>query len=192
MNTFIKNNYGDNYTLQAGATVIAGGVKAAMMREQILAQQNAEPAGEADFDGQEIKDAAFEEQEMPDEVSEAERRMEKVRHAIQQMQQEKCPFCKNHFFGSGQAYQYAYLYALMNEGRCCETYHLPRFNMVLEFLQYLEGMGFEKVCSDQTISNRLKLMSGSYPDWKIEPGSEIDNLIAKSVASRFLALYRGV
>lgn len=188
--------------MQAGATVIAGGVKAAMMREQILAQQNAEPAGEADFDGQEIKDAAFdgqemsdsafEEQEMPDEVSEAERRMEKVRHAIQQMQQEKCPFCKNHFFGSGQAYQYAYLYALMNEGRCCETYHLPRFNMVLEFLQYLEGMGFEKVCSDQTISNRLKLMSGSYPDWKIEPGSEIDNLIAKSVASRFLALYRGV
>lgn len=192
MNTFIKNNYGDNYTLQAGATVIAGGVKAAMMREQILAQQNAEPAGEADFDGQEIKDAAFEEQELPDEVSEAERRMEKVRHAILQMQQEKCPFCKNHFFGSGQAYQYAYLYALMNEGRCCETYHLPRFNMVLEFLQYLEGMGFEKVCSDQTISNRLKLMSGSYPDWKIEPGSEIDNLIAKSVASRFLALYRGV
>lgn len=192
MNTFIKNNYGDNYTLQAGATVIAGGVKAAMMREQILAQQNAEPAGEADFDGQEIKDSAFEEQELPDEVSEAERRMEKVRHAIQQMQQEKCPFCKNHFFGSGQAYQYAYLYALMNEGRCCETYHLPRFNMVLEFLQYLEGMGFEKVCSDQTISNRLKLMSGSYPDWKIEPGSEIDNLIAKSVASRFLALYRGV
>lgn len=202
MNTFIKNNYGDNYTLQAGATVIAGGVKAAMMREQILAQQNAEPAGEADFDGQEIKDSAFEEQELPnsafeeqelpDEVSEAERRMEKVRHAIQQMQQEKCPFCKNHFFGSGQAYQYAYLYALMNEGRCCETYHLPRFNMVLEFLQYLEGMGFEKVCSDQTISNRLKLMSGSYPDWKIEPGSEIDNLIAKNVASRFLALYRGV
>ena len=64
--------------------------------------------------------------------------------------------------------------------------------MVLEFLQYLEGMGFEKVCSDQTISNRLKLMSGSYPDWKIEPGSEIDNLIAKNVASRFLALYRGV
>lgn len=192
MNTFIKNNYGDNYTLQAGATVIAGGVKAAMMREQILAQQNAEPAGEADFDGQEIKDSAFEEQELPDVVSEAERRMEKVRHAIQQMQQEKCPFCKNHFFGSGQAYQYAYLYALMNEGRCCETYHLPRFNMVLEFLQYLEGMGFEKVCSDQTISNRLKLMSGSYPDWKIEPGSEIDNLIAKNVASRFLALYRGV
>ena len=190
MNTFIKNNYGDNYTLQAGATVIAGGVKAAMMREQILAQQNGEPAGDASFDGQEILDSSFGGQELPDEVSEAERRMEKVRHAIQQMQQEKCPFCKNHFFGSGQAYQYAYLYALMNEGRCCETYHLPRFNMVLEFLQYLEGIGFEKVCSDQTISNRLKLMSGSYPDWKIEPGSEIDNLIAKSVASRFLALYR--
>lgn len=190
MNTFIKNNYGDNYTLQAGATVIAGGVKAAMMREQILAQQNGEPAGDASFDGQEILDSSFGGQELPDEVSEAERRMEKVRHAIQQMQQEKCPFCKNHFFGSGQAYQYAYLYALMNDGRCCDTYHLPRFNMVLEFLQYLEGIGFEKVCSDQTISNRLKLMSGSYPDWKIEPGSEIDNLIAKSVASRFLALYR--
>lgn len=190
MNTFIKNNYGDNYTLQAGATVIAGGVKAAMMREQILAQQNGEPAGDASFDGQEILDSSFGGQELPDEVSEAERRMEKVRHAIQQMQQEKCPFCRNHFFGSGQAYQYAYLYALMNDGRCCDTYHLPRFNMVLEFLQYLEGIGFEKVCSDQTISNRLKLMSGSYPDWKIEPGSEIDNLIAKSVASRFLALYR--
>lgn len=192
MNTFIKNNYGDNYTLQAGATVIAGGVKAAMIREQILAQQNGEPAGDASFDGQEILDSSFGGQELPDEVSEAERRMEKVRHAIQQMQQEKCPFCKNHFFGSGQAYQYAYLYALMNDGRCCDTYHLPRFNMVLEFLQYLEGIGFEKVCSDQTISNRLKLMSGSYPDWKIEPGSEIDNLIAKNVASRFLALYRGV
>lgn len=180
MNILIHKNYGDNYTVQAGATVIAGGVQAAMMREQIVAQQNAEPAANADFDGQEISD----------EVSDVEIRMKKVRHAIRQMQEEKCPLCKNNFFGSGQAYQYAYLYALMSDGKCCETYQLPRFKTSIEFLQYLKELGLEKLCSDQTVDNRLKLMSGFYPNWEIRPGSENDNLIANKVASRFLVLYR--
>lgn len=180
MNILIHKNYGDNYTVQAGATVIAGGVQAAMMREQILAQQNAEPAANADFDGQEISD----------EVSDVEIRMKKVRYAIRQMQEEKCPLCKNNFFGSGQAYQYAYLYALMSDGKCCETYHLPRFKTSVEFLQYLKELGLEKLCSDQTIDNQLKLMSGSYPNWEIIRGSEKGNLIANKVASRFLVLYR--
>jgi len=180
MNILIHKNYGDNYTVQAGATVIAGGVQAAMMREQIVAQQNAEPAANADFDGQEISD----------EVSDVEIRMKKVRYAIRQMQEEKCPLCKNNFFGSGQAYQYAYLYALMSDGKCCETYHLPRFKTSVEFLQYLKELGLEKLCSDQTIDNQLKLMSGSYPNWEIIRGSEKGNLIANKVASRFLVLYR--
>lgn len=180
MNILIHKNYGDNYTVQAGATVIAGGVQAAMMREQIVAQQNAEPAANADFDGQEISD----------EVSDVEIRMKKVRYAIRQMQEEKCPLCKNNFFGSGQAYQYAYHYALMSDGKCCETYHLPRFKTSVEFLQYLKELGLEKLCSDQTIDNQLKLMSGSYPNWEIIRGSEKGNLIANKVASRFLVLYR--
>ena len=180
MNILIHKNYGDNYTVQAGATVIAGGVQAAMMREQIVAQQNAEPAANADFDGQEVSD----------EVSDVEIRMKKVRYAIRQMQEEKCPLCKNNFFGSGQAYQYAYLYALMSDGKCCETYHLPRFKTSVEFLQYLKELGLEKLCSDQTIDNQLKLMSGSYPNWEIIRGSEKGNLIANKVASRFLVLYR--
>ena len=180
MKILIHKNYGDNYTVQAGATVIAGGVQAAMMREQIVAQQNAEPAANADFDGQEISD----------EVSDVEIRMKKVRYAIRQMQEEKCPLCKNNFFGSGQAYQYAYLYALMSDGKCCETYHLPRFKTSVEFLQYLKELGLEKLCSDQTIDNQLKLMSGSYPNWEIIRGSEKGNLIANKVASRFLVLYR--
>lgn len=180
MNILIHKNYGDNYTVQAGATVIAGEVQAAMMREQIVAQQNAEPAANADFDGQEISD----------EVSDVEIRMKKVRYAIRQMQEEKCPLCKNNFFGLGQAYQYAYLYALMSDGKCCETYHLPRFKTSVEFLQYLKELGLEKLCSDQTIDNQLKLMSGSYPNWEIIRGSEKGNLIANKVASRFLVLYR--
>lgn len=123
-------------------------------------------------------------------MSDAEIRKKKVRHAILQMREEKCPYCKNNFFGSGQAYQYAYLYALMTDGKCCEKYHLPRFNNSLEFLQYLEELGLGKVCSDQTIDNRLKLMNDSYPNWTILRGSENDNLIANKVASRFLVLYR--
>ena len=160
-NILINKNYGDIYNVQSGATVVARGAEAAMMREQILAQQNAEPAANADFDGQEISD----------EVSDVEIRMKKVRHAILQMREEKCPYCKNNFFGSGQAYQYAYLYALMTDGKCCEKYHLPRFNNSLEFLQYLEELGLGKVCSDQTIDNRLKLMNDSYPNWTILRGS---------------------
>jgi hypothetical protein len=174
MNILINKNYGDNYTVQPGATVVARGAEAAMMREQIVAQQN------ADFDGQEVSD----------EVSDVEIRMKKVRYAIRQMQEEKCPLCKNNFFGSGQAYQYAYLYALMSDGKCCETYHLPRFKTSVEFLQYLKELGLEKLCSDQTIDNQLKLMSGSYPNWEIIRGSEKGNLIANKVASRFLVLYR--
>ncbi len=180
MNILINKNYGDNYTVQPGATVVARGAEAAMMREQIVAQQNAEPAANADFDGQEVSD----------EVSDVEIRMKKVRYAIRQMQEEKCPLCKNNFFGSGQAYQYAYLYALMSDGKCCETYHLPRFKTSVEFLQYLKELGLEKLCSDQTIDNQLKLMSGSYPNWEIIRGSEKGNLIANKVASRFLVLYR--
>lgn len=180
MNILINKNYGDNYTVQPGATVVARGAETAMMREQIVAQQNAEPAANADFDGQEVSD----------EVSDVEIRMKKVRYAIRQMQEEKCPLCKNNFFGSGQAYQYAYLYALMSDGKCCETYHLPRFKTSVEFLQYLKELGLEKLCSDQTIDNQLKLMSGSYPNWEIIRGSEKGNLIANKVASRFLVLYR--
>lgn len=180
MNILINKNYGDNYTVQPGATVVARGAEAAMMREQIVAQQNAEPAANADFDGQEVSD----------EVSDVEIRMKKVRYAIRQMQEEKCPLCKNNFFGSGQAYQYAYLYALMSDGKCCETYHLPRFKTSVEFLQYLKELGLEKLCSDQTIDNQLKLMRGSYPNWEIIRGSEKGNLIANKVASRFLVLYR--
>ena len=179
-NILINKNYGDIYNVQSGATVVARGAEVAMMREQILAQQNAEPAANADFDGQEISD----------EVSDVEIRMKKVRYAIRQMQEEKCPLCKNNFFGSGQAYQYAYLYALMSDGKCCETYHLPRFKTSVEFLQYLKELGLEKLCSDQTIDNQLKLMSGSYPTWEIIRGSEKGHLIANKVASRLLGLYR--
>lgn len=179
-NILINKNYGDNYTVQAGATVIAGGVQAAMMREQMFAQQHE----------QETEKTEEVELTMEESISDVELRMEKVRHAIRQMQEEKCPLCKNNFFGSAQAYQYAYLYALMTDGKCCETYHLPRFKTSIEFLQYLKELGFEKLCSDQTIDNRLKLMSGSYPNWKIIPGSENDNFIANKVASRFLVLYR--
>ena len=179
-NILINKNYGDNYTVQAGATVIAGGVQAAMMREQMFAQQHE----------QETEKTEEVELTMEESISDVELRMEKVRHAIRQMQEEKCPLCKNNFFGSAQAYQYAYLYALMTDGKCCETYHLPRFKTSIEFLQYLKELGFEKLCSDQTIDNRLKLMNDSYPNWTILRGSENDNLIANKVASRFLVLYR--
>lgn len=179
-NILINKNYGDNYTVQAGATVIAGGVQAAMMREQMFAQQHE----------QETEKTEEVELTMEESISDVELRMEKVRHAIRQMQEEKCPLCKNNFFGSAQAYQYAYLYALMTDGKCCETYHLPRFKTSIEFLQYLKELGFEKLCSDQTIDNRVKLMNDSYPNWTILRGSENDNLIANKVASRFLVLYR--
>lgn len=179
-NILINKNYGDNYTVQAGATVIAGGVQAAMMREQMFAQQHE----------QETEKTEEVELTMEESISDVELRMEKVRYAIRQMQEEKCPLCKNNFFGSAQAYQYAYLYALMSDGKCCETYHLPRFKTSIEFLQYLEELGLGKVCSDQTIDNRLKLMNDSYPNWTILRGSENDNLIANKVASRFLVLYR--
>lgn len=179
-NILINKNYGDNYTVQAGATVIAGGAQAAMMREQMFAQQHE----------QETEKTEEVELTMEKSISDVELRMEKVRHAIRQMQEEKCPLCKNNFFGSAQAYQYAYLYALMSDGKCCETYHLPRFKTSIEFLQYLKELGFEKLCSDQTIDNRVKLMNDSYPNWTILRGSENDNLIANKVASRFLVLYR--
>lgn len=179
-NILINKNYGDNYTVQAGATVIAGGAQAAMMREQMFAQQHE----------QETEKTEEVELTMEESISDVELRMKKVRYAIRQMQEEKCPLCKNNFFGSAQAYQYAYLYALMSDGKCCETYRLPRFKTSIEFLQYLKELGFEKLCSDQTIDNRVKLMNDSYPNWTILRGSENDNLIANKVASRFLVLYR--
>lgn len=179
-NILINKNYGDNYTVQAGATVIAGGAQAAMMREQMFAQQHE----------QETEKTEEVELTMEESISDAEIRKKKVIHAILQMREEKCPYCKNNFFGKGQAYQYAYPFALMHDGKCCEKYHLPRFNNSIEFLQYLKELGLEDLCSDQTIDNRLKLMSGSYPNWTILRGSETANLTANNVASRFLVLYR--
>lgn len=172
-NILINNNYGDNYTVLAGATVVAGGARAAMMREQMFASQQDDTAG---ADGVEVGDAEL--------------RGEKVKQAILQMKTEKCPGCKYTFFGQGQAYQYAYLFDLMRSGDSCKNYHLPHFNTVGEFLQYLDFLGFGMVCSDQTINNRLKLISGSYPNWEIGTGCEMDNVTAKNVAQRFLCLYR--
>lgn len=81
--------------------MIAGGVQAAMMREQMFAQQH-----EQKTEGTEEVELVMEES-----VCDVEIRMKKVLYAILQMREEKCPYCKNNFFGSGQAYQYAYLYA---------------------------------------------------------------------------------
>lgn len=47
-NILINKNYGNNFTVQAGATVVAGGPGAAMMREKMFASQE-EEAGTQDL-----------------------------------------------------------------------------------------------------------------------------------------------
>lgn len=128
-NILINNNYGNNFTVQAGATVVAGGPRAAMMREQMFDSQEKE-AGTQDLvttdegstQGTDVDGSnhfAFEAwAQKPTE--------ERMKFSIETMKGEKCPLCKNNYFGYGQAWQYAYVFELLRNG----DEDLPRFNKV--------------------------------------------------------------
>lgn len=188
-NILINNNYGNNYTVQAGATVVAGGPRAAMMREQMFDSHEKE-AGTQDLvttddsstQGTDVDGSnhfAFEAwAQKPTE--------ERMKFSIETMKGEKCPLCKNNYFGYGQAWQYAYVFELLRNG----DEDLPRFNKVKEFLDYLGYLGIEGLPTNETINSRLKLINGKFPSWKIFGGPENENVIANCVGKRFLSLYR--
>lgn len=111
---------------------------------------------------------------------------ERMKFSIETMKGEKCPLCKNNYFGYGQAWQYAYVFELLRNG----DEDLPRFNKVKEFLDYLGYLGIEGLPTDETINSRLKLINGKFPSWKIFGGPENENVIANCVGKRFLSLYR--
>ena len=188
-NILINNNYGNNFTVQAGATVVAGGPRAAMMRELMFDSQEKE-AGTQDLvttdegstQGTDVDGSnhfAFE--AWAQKTTE-----ERMKFCIETMKGEKCPLCKNNYFGYGQAWQYAYVFELLRNG----DEDLPHFNKVKEFLDYLGYLEIEGLPTDETINSRLKLIKGKFPSWKIFGGSENENVIANSVGKRFLSLYR--
>ncbi|HBF05264.1 MAG TPA: hypothetical protein DDW28_03915 [Prevotella sp.] len=188
-NILINNNYGDNYTVQAGATVVAGGARAAMMREQMFAsQQDASEAQDLEpiEEGASQSAATAESFHFAFESWEQKPKEERMKQTIEAMKNEKCPLCKNNFFGHGQACQYAYVFELLRSGKL----QLPRFYKVNEFLDYLNYLGIDGLPTDETINSRLKLIKGEFPSWEIVNGSENDNVIANNVGKRFLSLYR--
>ena len=188
-NILINKNYGDNYTVQAGATVVAGGPRAAMMREQMFAPQE-EEAGTQDLvttdDGSTQGTDVDGSNHFGFEAWALKPTEERMKFCIETMKGEKCPLCKNNYFGYGQASQYAYVFQLLRNG----DEDLPRFKKVKEFLDYLGYLGIEGLPTDETINSRLKLINGKFPSWKIFGAPENENLIANSVGKRFLSLYR--
>lgn len=188
-NILINKNYGNNFTVQAGATVVAGGPGAAMMREKIFASQE-EEAGTQDLvttdDGSTQGTDVDGSNHFGFEAWALKTTEERMKFCIETMKGEKCPLCKNNYFGYGQAWQYAYVFELLRNG----DEDLPRFNKVKEFLDYLGYLGIEGLPTDETINSRLKLIKGKFPSWKISYGPENENVIANNVGKRFLSLYR--
>lgn len=205
MNIYNNHNYGDNYTLQAGATVVArSGLEEALARERIYdeLERQAEQQGmtleewlamqkhrnqHKDQHQDQHMDRNLH-QEAAAETWMQKSKEERIRVAFEQMKTEKCQGRTANYFGRRVGYQYAFILALMRAKD--ERYGLPYVETTNEFLTYLkEYVGVKDLPSEDTIGRRLTRISGRYPDWRIEDGNQMDILEAQHVAQRFLSIY---
>lgn len=205
MNIYNNHNYGDNYTLQAGATVVArSGLEEALARERIYdeLERQAEQQGmtleewlamqkHRNQHKDQHKDLHMDRnlhQEAAAETWLQKSKEERIRIAFEQMKTEKCQGRTANYFGRRVGYQYAFILALMRAKD--ERYGLPYVETTNEFLTYLkEYVGVKDLPSEDTIGRRLTRISGRYPDWRIEDGNQMDILEAQHVAQRFLSIY---
>lgn len=205
MNIYNNHNYGDNYTLQAGATVVArSGLEEALARERIYdeLERQAEQQGmtleewlamqkhrnQHKDQHQDLHMDRNRHQEATAETWLQKSKEERIRIAFEQMKTEKCQGRTANYFGRRVGYQYAFILALMRAKD--ERYGLPYVETTNEFLTYLkEYVGVKDLPSEDTIGRRLTRISGRYPDWRIEDGNQMDILEAQHVAQRFLSIY---
>lgn len=205
MNIYNNHNYGDNYTLQAGATVVArSGLEEALARERIYdeLERQAEKQGmtleewlamqkqrnQHKDQHQDLHMDRNRHQEAAAETWLQKSKEERIRVAFEQMKTEKCQGRTANYFGRRVGYQYAFILALMRAKD--ERYGLPYVETTNEFLTYLkEYVGVKDLPSEDTIGRRLTRISGRYPDWRIEDGNQMDILEAQHVAQRFLSIY---
>lgn len=205
MNIYNNQNYGDNYTLQAGATVVArSGLEEALARERIYdeLERQAEQQGmtleewlamqkhrnQHKDQHQDLHMDRNRHQEAAAETWLQKSKEERIRIAFEQMKTEKCQGRTANYFGRRVGYQYAFILALMRAKD--ERYGLPYVETTNEFLTYLkEYVGVKDLPSEDTICRRLTRISGRYPDWRIEDGNQMDILEAQHVAQRFLSIY---
>ena len=205
MNIYNNHNYGDNYTLQAGATVVArSGLEEALARERIYdeLERQAEQQGmtleewlamqkhrnQHKDQHQDLHMDRNLHQETAAETWLQKSKEERIRIAFEQMKTEKCQGRTANYFGRRVGYQYAFILALMRAKD--ERYGLPYVETTNEFLTYLkEYVGVKDLPSEDTIGRRLTRISGRYPDWRIEDGNQMDILEAQHVAQRFLSFY---
>lgn len=205
MNIYNNHNYGDNYTLQAGATVVArSGLEEALARERIYdeLERQAEQQGmtleewlamqkhrnQHKDQHQDLHMDRNLHQETAAETWLQKSKEERIRIAFEQMKTEKCQGRTANYFGRRVGYQYAFILALMRAKD--ERYGLPYVETTNEFLTYLkEYVGVKDLPSEDTIGRRLTRISGRYPDWRIEDGNQMDILEAQHMAQRFLSIY---
>lgn len=205
MNIYNNQNYGDNYTLQAGATVVArSGLEEVLARERIYdeLERQAEQQGmtleewlamqkhrnQHKDQHQDLYMDRNRHQEAAAETWLQKSKEERIRIAFEQMKTEKCQGRTANYFGRRVGYQYAFILALMRAKD--ERYGLPYVETTNEFLTYLkEYVGVKDLPSEDTIGRRLTRISGRYPDWRIEDGNQMDILEAQHVAQRFLSIY---
>lgn len=205
MNIYNNHNYGDNYTLQAGATVVArSGLEEALARERIYdeLERQAEQQGmtleewlamqkhrnQYKDQHQDLHMDRNRHQEAAAETWLQKSKEERIRIAFEQMKTEKCQGRTANYFGRRVGYQYAFILALMRAKD--ERYGLPYVETTNEFLTYLkEYVGVKDLPSEDTIGRCLTRISGRYPDWRIEDGNQMDILEAQHVAQRFLSIY---
>lgn len=205
MNIYNNHNYGDNYTLQAGATVVArSGLEEALARERIYdeLERQAEQQGmtleewlamqkHRNLHKDQHQDLHMDRNRHQEAAAETwlqKSKEERIRIAFEQMKTEKCQGRTANYFGRRVGYQYAFILALMRAKD--ERYGLPYVETTNEFLTYLkEYVGVKDLPSEDTIGRRLTRISGRYPDWRIEDGNQMDILEAQHVAQRFLSIY---
>lgn len=205
MNIYNNHNYGDNYTLQAGATVVArSGLEEALARERIYdeLERQAEQQGmtleewlamqkHRNQHKNQRQNQYMDRNQQQEAAAEAwlqKSKEERIRIAFEQMKTEKCQGRTANYFGRRVGYQYAFILALMRAKD--ERYGLPYVETTNEFLTYLkEYVGLKDLPSEDTIGRRLTRISGRYPDWRIEDGNQMDILEAQHVAQRFLSIY---
>lgn len=181
MNIYNNKNYGDNYTVQAGATVVArSGIEEALARERYYdeLERRAAEHGQPEENTQPF---GYQQWQLKS-------KEERMKAAFERMKSEKCQGRSANYFGKGVGCQYAYVLALMRQND--EKYGLPPMDTIKNFLTYLKDfIGLTDLPSEDTICRGINRLSGKYPNWRIENGNQIDVLEAQHVAQRFLSIY---
>ncbi len=82
-------------------------------------------------------------------------------------------------------YDYTWVMEVMNQTKGVATFNTPAL-----FIAFLDGAGVERRPSDDTITRKLNVMTGMFPQWRFTDCDTTEANRRINVGKRFLSLFR--